>query len=199
VQGTRIELNRKEVFGYAVEWRNQEDLRPWIRSVMAVYLLRELRLVDCGMKMDRRRCTGTRRAWVAVMTASSSIGGGSARSSRCVQGRQHSDPDYRADTAMGAPADLVDGDGVEKLTAIGGRRQKIGKGNDQELTTERQFGGAMAVGRKAKVEDALKTGRQHVHKKAPDELIGTNLHDFRVLLVFVFVILPLKRDLSVLI
>ncbi len=55
----------------------------------------------------------------------------------------------------------------------------------------------MTVGQKAEVADALKTRWQGVKKKTADEFSGVYPHDFRVLSVFVFLVLPLESDLAV--
>ena len=65
------------------------------------------------------------------------------------------------------------------------------------MAAERQFGCPVTVGKKAEVADALKAGRQRVHEEAPNELIVVHRHDLRVLFVFVFIVLPLERNLAV--
>ena len=52
----------------------------------------------------------------------------------------------------------------------------------------------MAVGQKAVVANALKTGWQCVDQKTPLEFLGVQRHGFRFLAVFAPVVFPLKRD-----
>jgi hypothetical protein len=89
------------------------------------------------------------------------------------------------------------------VMAFSSWRQSAGCGSNSvtgtigSLAAERQSDCAVAVGKKAEVADALETGRQRMNEKTPDELAGVNRHDFRVLSVFVFIVLPLERDLAV--
>jgi len=129
------------------------------------------------------------------------LGGESSISSRGVRwwrrgprvSGQDGNPDHRTDAAMGAAVDLLFSNCFQHLTAIGWLRQQLCNGNDQQLAAERQFGCPVAVGKEAEVTDALKTCRQRMDEKRPDELIGVNRHDLRVLSVFVFIVLPLER------
>jgi hypothetical protein len=67
----------------------------------------------------------------------------------------------------------------------------------QQLAAQGQMPLAMAVGEQAEVADALKSGRQSVEEKAPDELLGRERHDAGFVLVFVAVVLPLESDLAI--
>jgi hypothetical protein len=73
-------------------------------------------------------------------------------------------------------------------------RQQVGDGRDQQFSAEFQFGFAMAVRQEAEVADALKTGRQSVDEKPPNEFGGFDRHD--LLLAFMPVVFPLERDLT---
>lgn len=147
----------------------------------------------------------TLRVCIAAMTAGSLIGGEAAMFSRSVRRRQgwpeisgkDGDPDHDADGAVRTTVGLLCGDGVQQLPALGGLGQKIGDRGDQQFAAERQFDGAMTVGQKAEVADALEARWQDVKKKTADEFAGVNRHDFGVLSVFVFVVLPLESDLAI--
>ena len=89
-------------------------------------------------------------------------------------------------------------DRIQQLPARAGLRQKSQDGNGQQLPAEFQLGFAMAVGQKAEVADALKAGRQRVYEKTSNELSGGHRHHLGVLLMFMAVIFPLKRNLAVL-
>ena len=128
---------------------------------------------------------GVLRVCVAVMAAGPLIGGEAAMVSRSVRGwhgwpgisGKNGDPDHDADTAMGTTVGFLCGDRVQQLPTFGGLGQKIGDGEGQQFAAERQFGGAMTVGQKAKMTDALKARRQGVKKKPADEFRGVNRHD----------------------
>ena len=129
---------------------------------------------------------GTLRVSVAAMAAGSLIGGELAMVSRSVRGwhgwpgisGKGCDTDHGADTAMRTTIGLPCGNSVQQLPAFGGLGQKIGDGNDQQLAAERQFNGAMTVGQKTEVANALKAGWQRMHEKTADEFAGVNRHDF---------------------
>jgi hypothetical protein len=67
----------------------------------------------------------------------------------------------------------------------------------QQVPAEREFHFAVAAGKKAEMANALEARRQGMNEKAPDELVGGNGQD--LLFAILPVVLPLERDLSVLV
>ena len=108
--------------------------------------------------------------------------------------RQYGDPDHGSDAALGTATDGCLREALQQLTAGLGLRQQVGDGRDQQFSAEFRFGFAMAVRQEAEVADALKTGRQSVDKKPPNEFAGFDRHD--LLLAFMPVVFPLERDLT---
>src|SRR5271170_1913566 len=102
---------------------------------------------------------------------------------------QDAEPDHGTATARAAIGP-VRGDGI--LDLFGGRslRWRV-----EQPATERELGGALAVGEEAVVADAMEAIRQGVQQKAPDELIGRKRHDLR--LAVMAIILPAEGDLGI--
>ena len=91
---------------------------------------------------------------------------------------------------------VVAGECRQEFAAVGRLGQQWGTGGSQQLTAEREFGSAVAVGQEAVIADALKAGRHYVLEEESDELGGGDGHHFG--LAGVAVILPLEGDLAVL-
>jgi len=85
--------------------------------------------------------------------------------------RQDSEHDHGA-TAGRASIGRVRWDGI--LDRFGGRflRWRV-----EQPATERELGGALAVGEAAVVADAMEAVRQGVQQEAPDELVGRKRHE----------------------
>ena len=64
----------------------------------------------------------------------------------------------------------------------------------EQPATERELGGAVAVGEEAVVADAMEAVRQGVQQEAADELVGVKGHDLG--LAVVAIILPAEGDLG---
>ena len=82
------------------------------------------------------------------------------------------------------------GDGI--LDLFGGRslRWRV-----EQPATERELGGALAVGEEAVVADAMEAVRQGVQQEAADELVGVKRHELG--LAVMAIILPAEGDLGV--
>ncbi len=110
---------------------------------------------------------------------------------------QNGNPNHHADPAVRAAGDGRFQHRIQQLPARAGLRQKSQDRDGQQLAAEFQLGLAMAVGQKAEVADALKAGRQRVGEKTAHELLGAHRHHLGVPLMFMPVIFPLERNLSV--
>lgn len=110
----------------------------------------------------------------------------------CTTGcRAHHDSEHNHDPTAGRAAlGPMRGDGILEL--FGGRCLQWCV---KQSATERELGGAPAVGEKAVVADAMKAVRQGVEQEATDELIGRKRHELG--LAVMAVILPAEGDLGV--
>ena len=89
---------------------------------------------------------------------------------------------------------VVAGECRQELAAVGRLGQQWGTGGGQQLTAEREFGGAVAVGQEAVIADALKAFGQNVQQEAANELVGGERHG--LLPVAVAIVFPAKADLA---
>ena len=104
--------------------------------------------------------------------------------------QRHNDTHIAAASGTGARADFGFWRGVPVNWRLGPLWLIL-----EKRTTETEFGGAVTIGHKAKVTDAVEPVRQGVQQKATDELVGRELHDFSGAVLAI--ILPSESDMIV--
>jgi len=98
-------------------------------------------------------------------------------------------------TALRAESGVGGGECCQEIATIGGLGQQLGAGGGEQLATECEFGGAVAVGQEAVIADALQAGRRHVLEEEADELVGGDGHDFGF--ACVAIVFPLEGNPAV--
>ena len=82
------------------------------------------------------------------------------------------------------------------LAIVGGGRDRLRRRRCEQASASGELGGAMAIGEKAIVANAMEGVGQRVQQEPADELVGRQGHDLD--LVVMAVIFPAKGDLIVL-
>ena len=111
-------------------------------------------------------------------------------------GREERQSDENSTAALRAQLGVGAGECRQQVAAVCGLGEEMGAGRGEQLATESEFGGAVAVGQEAVIADALEAGRHHVLKEAADEFLDGDGHQLGF--AGIAIIFPLERDLTVL-
>src|SRR6202521_2632560 len=148
---------------------------------------------DCGCVGERNDCCGRdrrpvveKRCWRGAGVLPGVVPEGRARGCRA---QRNAEPDHGAAAARASLGSMW-WEGIPDL--LGG---SVGERQVEQPATERELGGALAVGEEAKMPDAVEAIWQGVHQEAADELVGVKRHDLR--LAVMAIILPAEGDRGV--
>ena len=103
---------------------------------------------------------------------------------------------YHATPATGTNVQGSAGEPQVLLAIVGGGRDRLRRRRGEQASASGELGGAMAIGEKAIVANAMEGVGQRVQQEPADELVGRQGHDLD--LVLMAVIFPAKGDLIVL-
>src|SRR5580765_6511523 len=145
---------------------------------------------DCGCVDERndpcgrdRRPVVEKRCWRVAGISRGVVPEGRARG---CWAQQDGEPDHGAAAARASLGSML-WEGIPDL--FGGR---VGERQVEQPATERELGGALAVGEESVVADAMEAVRQGVHQEAADELVGVKRHELG--LAVMAIILPAEGD-----
>ena len=97
--------------------------------------------------------------------------------------------------APGADLDVVSSEGAEAILPAARRLWIRRRRRGQQITAQRQLGGAMAVGEEADMTDPVEAIGHGVLEEAADELVGRKRHDLG--LAILPVVFPSEADPAV--
>jgi hypothetical protein len=115
---------------------------------------------------------------------------------RCGGGRAGAERDLaHAAAATGTEVEGVAGGRLGRVEVFGCGSRPQGCRDGQQLTAEREFGGAMAVGEKAVMTDAVKAVGQDMQEETANEFVGREGH--HLALAGMAIVFPAEADAAV--